>query len=435
MRDLLPATTPADQRRFLMLQGPHGPFFDLLAGMLRAAGAEVWRVGFNRGDEAFWSDPARFIPFREPAEAWPDACAAILHDRGITDLVLYGDTRPIHAIAARLAREAGILVHVFEEGYIRPYWITYERGGSNGNSRLMSMSIAEMRAALSWAASDPPSAPARWGEMRQHVWYGAIYHWFVLARNGGYPNFRPHRAASVMREFVLYLRRLLLMPVHSVGRFLAQRRIRNGGFPYHLALLQLDHDASFRDHSSFDSIADFIELCCAAFAIGAPRHHHLVFKSHPLEDDRVALGRVIAEATARHGLGGRVHFVRSGKLAALLNDARSAVTVNSTAAQQVLWRGLPLKTLGRAVYGKPELVSNQPLIEFFRNPRRPDTNAYRDFRHYLIETSQIAGGFYSARGRRMLLRQVIDILLAAEDPYDALRMGTAAPRHKLRVLG
>ena len=116
MRDLLPATTPADERRFLMLQGPHGPFFDMLAGMLRAAGAEVWRVGFNRGDEAFWSDSAHFIPFRDAAEAWPEACTAILAERRITDLVLYGDTRPIHAIAARLARAAGILVHVFEEG-------------------------------------------------------------------------------------------------------------------------------------------------------------------------------------------------------------------------------------------------------------------------------------------------------------------------------
>ena len=55
-------------RRFLLLQGPHGPFFRALGRMLGAAGAEVWRVGFNRGDEFFWGLPG-YIPFDAPAES------------------------------------------------------------------------------------------------------------------------------------------------------------------------------------------------------------------------------------------------------------------------------------------------------------------------------------------------------------------------------
>ena len=125
---------------------------------------------------------------------------------------------------------------------------------------------------------------------------------------------------------------------------------------------------------------------------------------------------------------------RGGKLAGLLNEARSAVTVNSTAAQQVLWRGIPLKIFGTAVYAKPEFVSDQSLTDFFADPRRPDTEAYRLFRRYLLETSQVPGGFYSARGRRALLRHVVDMVLAPHDPYDALRLGTAAPRQQLRVV-
>jgi capsular polysaccharide export protein len=72
-----------------------------------------------------------------------------------------------------------------------------------------------------------------------------------------------------------------------------------------------------------------------------------------------------------------VHFVRGGKLAPLLDSASSAVTVNSTSAQQALWRGLPLKCFGAAVYDKPEFVSEQPLAEFFRSPKPPDSAAYR----------------------------------------------------------
>jgi capsular polysaccharide export protein len=51
-----------------------------------------------------------------------------------------------------------------------------------------------------------------------------------------------------------------------------------------------------------------------------------------------------------------------------------------------------------------------------------------------LETSQLPGGFYSARGRRQLMRQVVDMMLSSEDPYDALEFGTAAPRQQLRVV-
>ncbi|MFK7754858.1 MAG: capsule biosynthesis protein [Sedimentitalea sp.] len=428
--------TPDEQtsRVFLFLQGPHGPFFNGLGRMLRAAGATVWRVGFNAGDRAFWFHPKSFIPYRGTVEDWPDTFCDLIDERKVTDIVLYGDTRPVHARAVALARNAGLRVHVFEEGYMRPYWVTYERGGSNGHSRLMDMSLGDMQTALAQSDMEAPLPPAHWGDMRHHVFYGALYHWFVLFRNRAFRHFRPHRAQSVAREFGLYARRLMLMPLHMLERSWATLRIRNGGFPYHLALLQLEHDSSFQQHSPFSTMTEFLSEIVTGFAAGAPRHHHLVVKAHPLEDGRVPLRRELARLARQHGLQDRVHYVRGGKLAQLLNDARSAVTVNSTAGQQVLWRGIPLKVFGRAVYAKPEFVSDQPLEAFFAGAARPDARAYKDYRRYLLETSQVPGGFYSTSGRRQLLRQVVDMMLASEDPYDALKSGTAAPRQQLRLV-
>jgi capsular polysaccharide export protein len=391
-------------------------------------------VGFNRGDEAFWHDPATYLAWRGPAEGWPDEAARLFDEHAITDLVLYGDTRFVHARAVALARARGIVVHVFEEGYLRPYWVTYERGGANGHSRLMQLQVADMREALAAADLDHSEAPASWGDMRQHMFWGAAYHFNVLARNRAYPGFRPHRQIGVAAEFGLHLRRLALMPAHWADRVMATWRVRTGGFPYHICLLQLEHDASFRMHSPFATMRDFLEVVVRGFAEGAPSHHHIVFKAHPLEDGRVPLRRDLRNLAAAHGVAGRVHYIRGGKLGALLDHARSAVTVNSTAAQQVLWRGLPLKVFGQAVYAKPEFVSTQSLPEFFARPARPDSRAYRDYRQYLLETSQVAGGFYSTRGRRQLLRQVVDMMLAPEDPYEALSKGTAAPRQKLRLV-
>ncbi len=423
-----------EHRRFLFLQGPHGPWFHRLGRMLRASGAQVWRVGFNRGDRAFWFDAASYIPFRGTQDDWPAAFAALIQHHQITDIVLYGDTRPVHAHAVRLAREAGLTVHVFEEGYLRPHWVTYERDGANGHSRLMGLSVAQMQAALAQSDMDLPDAPARWGDMRQHMFYGALYHWFVLTGFWDYRSFRPHRALTVGQEFWLYCKRLALLPFHALERLAATFRIKHGGFPYHLVLLQLEHDSSFQMHSPFRTMTEFLQLVIEGFANGAAPHHHLVFKAHPLEDGRVPVAREIKRMAQEMGVANRVHFVRGGKLAALLNHARSAVTVNSTAGQQVLWRGLPLKTFGAAVYAKPEFVSTQSIAAFFRQPTRPDSRAYRDYRHYLLETSQVPGGFYSAKGRRALLRQVVDMMLAPEDPYDALTSGNAAPRQQLRVV-
>ena len=427
------AISSGKDRVFLFLQGPHGPFFHKLGKMLRRSGATVWRVGFNAGDRVFWPHRQSYIPFTDPQETWPARFDTILTEKGITDIVLYGDVRTIHATAIARAREKGLTVHIFEEGYLRPYWVTYERDGSNGHSRLMDMTIPTMEETLEGCETDTNMPPGHWGDMRQHVFYGALYHWFVMFANRGYRNFRPHRALTVTREFQLYLNRFLLMPFHAIERRLATWRIKYGGFPYHLVLLQLEHDSSFQKHSPFNSMTEFLEVVLSNFAQHAPTHHHLVFKAHPLEDGRAGVHRELHRLCRLHDLCDRVHYVRGGKLAQLLNETRSAITVNSTAAQQVLWRGIPIKLFGKAVYDKPEFVSTQPLSEFFSAAKRPDARAYKTYRRFLLETSQVAGGFYSARGRRFVLRHVVDMMLSAEDPYDALSSGKAAPRQHLRL--
>ncbi|MCC6008254.1 MAG: capsule biosynthesis protein CapA [Rhodobacteraceae bacterium] len=414
------AQTPGAGRVFLFLQGPHGPYFHKLAQMLSTAGATCWRAGFTAGDAAFWPDSESYLPQTGPLEAWPDALRGLFARLHVTDIVLYGDTRPVHAAAVAEARAQGLGIHVFEEGYLRPYWVTYERGGTNGNSPLMALSIDQMRAALGPEEGDMPDAPARWGDLRQHVAWGALYHALVLVGNRRYRGYRPHRDITVGREFRLYLRRLVTLPVHALQRFAASRQIRGGSFPYHIVLLQLAHDASFRANGHFARMEDFVDHVIDAFAEGAPGHHHLVFKAHPLEDGREPLPAMITRAARRAGVAARVHFVRGGKLASLLDLARSAVTVNSTAAQQALWRGLPVRSFGASVYDHPELVSRQPLSEFFADPTLPDMEAYRTYRRFLLASSQVTGGFYSARGRARLLRRVPDMMLAPRDPYQAL---------------
>lgn len=425
------AALPAARRVFLLLQGPHGPFFDRVGALLRDAGAQVWRVGFNAGDEFFWSDRARLIRHSAAPEDWPAHLARIIAEKDVTDIVLYGDVRPVHAAAQAAAQQHGLVLHVFEEGYLRPFWITYERGGSNGNSALMRIPLRDMRNALRQRPGEIRRPPARWGDMRQHKFYGALYHFFVLAANRRYPGYRTHRQIGVFDEFVLNLRRLLRTPFDAVARMRETRAVRRGGFPYVLVLMQLEHDSNFVAHSPYARMSDFTDEVLAGFAQSAPRHHRIVFKAHPLEDGRGGIHAAILSQARELGIEERVHFVRGGKLARLLAQARAAVTVNSTSAQQALWRGLPVKAMGRAVFCKPGLVSEQNLGEFLADPQPPQAASYRRYRDFLLESSQVPGGFYAAHSRGHALRIVVDMMLSPEDPYQALFAGRGTFRQQM----
>ncbi|MHA3914222.1 capsule biosynthesis protein [Halovulum sp. GXIMD14793] len=410
-------------RHFLFLQGPHGRFFSRLAGALKQAGCGIHRIGFNAGDRFFWKHRNSYTAFEGALEAWRGFLTEFLAQNAVTDIVIYGDTREIHVTALELARANGIRCHCFEEGYLRPYWVTYERDGVNGHSPLMDLSIAEIRQRLPEVGHPQAVPPAQWGALWHHIYLGAIYHWMILFRNQQYRAYQTHRAISVRREWWLHFRRLAKMPVDLIINRAKAARLEASGAAYHVVLMQLAHDSSFIKHSDFERIGDFVDLVVQEFAKGAPQHHKLVFKFHPLEDDRAGLPQLIRTAAAQYGVSDRVHYLRGGKLGPLLDKAKTAVTVNSTAGQQALWRGMPLRVFGRCIYDKPELISTQPLDEFFAMPRRPDKQAYLDFRDYLLQTSQFAGGFYTERGRAQILRDIVDVMLSDRDPY-ALQAGT-----------
>ena len=422
-----------EKRRFLMLQGPHGPFFRELGAMLVKAGHDVLRIGFNRGDQAF-SRGITFHPYRGRLEDWPEALERILTDHGITDIVMYGQVRPIHAEALKLARARGLRPHLYEEGYLRPYWVTYERDGTTGHSPVVDMSISQMSAALNGQGDAPRAAPARWGELRRHIALGAAYHFWVLTANKAYSGIPPHRSVTVWQELMLYLKKLALLPSESVRRIHETRRLRRAGTPYTLALLQLEHDANYQEHSPFKTQAEFVTQVIDAFASGAPMHHQLVFKAHPLEDGRAPVRPVIEKCAAEKGIANRVRYIPGGKLGPLLDMAKSVVTVNSTAAEQALWRGLATRSFGRAVFDKPTLVSQQPLVQFFAEPIAPDNEDYLTYRRYLLKTSQIPGGYYSPKGRSRILRRAVDLMLDPLDPYARLAQQPASGRQHLAAV-
>ncbi len=416
------------KRMFLFLQGPHGPFFSQLACALESYGHATNQIGFNQGDKIFWANKRSFIPFTLPIHAWSGFLQREFREKQITDLVIYNDTRPLHKTAIQAAHAKGINVHIFEEGYLRPYWVTYERDGSNGNSKLMSLAQSAVVPDHLTRGPDPVHAPCHWGDMREHIFYGAVYHWCILCANRQFPNFTSHREISIRKEFRLHLKQLVFTPARIAARFWANLTLKYRTFPYHLILMQLQHDSAFQNHSPFKTNASFLELTLRSFANNAPPHHHLVIKAHPLEDGRSEIAYHLRRLGTKFGINRRIHYLPGGKLAHVLDPALSVVTVNSTAGQQALWRGIPVKTLGQAIYNHDKFISKQSLDAFFAHPKAPNLQAYKAFRNFLLQTSQIPGGFYSKAGRQQAIAQLAKKMFHPLDPYSAYL--TDQPRHK-----
>ena len=121
-------------KRVLMLQGPVGPFFKRLAQDLENSGAEVFKINFNGGDWFF--SPEGSIDFSGNAQEWPDFFSTFLEQHRIDTVILFGDCREYHRLAHAIAHVNGIEIGVFEEGYVRPDYITFESFGVNGFSQL-----------------------------------------------------------------------------------------------------------------------------------------------------------------------------------------------------------------------------------------------------------------------------------------------------------
>ena len=407
-----------ETKKFVFLQGPHGPFFGQLAKLLEETGAHVHRIGFNAGDQRFWPNALGFDAFQDAPEDWRSHFEMFVNENQITDLVLYGDTRAIHAEAITIAKQKNIVVHCFEEGYLRPYWVTYERGGVNGHSELMTIDLNEVVKRRSKRHVDLQAVPAQWGSLWHHNWYGFAYHFALAIGMRKFPNYRPHRNISIWAEVKLNAIRLLSALPRSVSRDYFTRKFLRSGAPFYVAMLQLEHDASLKFHSDVKSQKEFIDELVESFAKSAPRHYRLVFKLHPLDDGRAPLRKWVSDAARKHAIEKRVLTFSGGKLGALMNRAKAAIAINSTSVQQAMWRGIPVKLNGKSVFGKPEFTSAQSTDDFFTSPDHPNKELFLEYRSYLLETSQLGGGFYTQNGRAEVLRNVVDMIVAKKHPYE-----------------
>lgn len=375
----------------LLLQGPVGPFFARFAADLMEAGAAtVTKVNFHAGDWLFYRQNA--VRFVGRMQDWPEFLSQLLDTRKIDTVFLYGDCRPVHVDALKLAKERGLRVGVFEEGYLRPNHITLEQWGVNGHSTLP----RDPQAYLDMPAL-PDLLERSVGKSYWHmVWWGFLY--FTVGALGRLWHSDPlhHRDLSLLeaRPWVRSAWRKLWYRWKQ--RAVMPTLLRCWGQRYFLVPLQVYNDSQVSVHSRFDSIEQFIELVILSFAASAPRRTALVFKHHPMDRGYRDYRPLIDRMSRTNDLIGRVFYIHDQHLPTLLDHARGVVVINSTVGLQALRHGSAVKVMGNAVYNIRGLTHQGSLASFWRHApaARPNQRLLRQFVRYLKHENQVNGSFY-----------------------------------------
>ncbi len=385
-------------RNVLLLQGPVGPFFRKFASQLEGSGHNVVKVNFNGGDWFFYRS-GNYLNYRSSFAAWPAWITQQFVERKIQRIYLFGDCRAYHRQAIEIARKLDIEVFVFEEGYVRPNYITLEKNGVNGNTDACRKAglldrLAQFDANDGAANETSISAPVK-SVFLSSACAAMQYYMASSAMRPMFRQYQHHRALKTLSEGMIWIKSGLRKQLYRITERSISRRLSRGDEKFFLVTLQVHNDMQVTQHSKFGSVEEFIERVIISFA-QAPKDSVLVLKHHPYDRGYKSYKTLIKELAVRHGLKNRIHYVHDTDLPQLLQNAQGTVLINSTVGISSLYHHTPVKSMGFAIYDLPGLTFQGALEDFWNDPGTVDKDLFNKFRQYLVKTTQVNGSVYTA---------------------------------------
>lgn len=382
-------------KRVLMLQGPVGPFFARLAADLTLVNAVVFKVNFNGGDWLFSKHASFFevYDFTANLAAWPEYFSNLLTNLSIDTVFLFGDCRPIHVAALKVIEQRGIHVGVFEEGYLRPDFITLERDGVNNNSSLPSDPSFYLAQPQAGSVTNAEPLGSTYGQATK---WGFLYFAAASFAQFKFSNYQHHRRLG-FSDGPFWLRSLLRKWFYRLSeRHVLPKLMSEHSGNFFLVALQTRGDAQMLVHSKFESVDQFIEQVMASFSKHAAKDSLLIFKHHPLDRGYSDYSQLIKRLSRQYQLEDRCHYIHDQHLPTLLQHACGVVVVNSTAGLSAVGEGVPVKVCGESIFDIQGLTFQGSLDDFWKNApwAIPCANLYQAFRAYLISHTQHQGSFY-----------------------------------------
>ncbi len=379
-----------NNKRVLLLQGPLGPFFKHFSIDLEAAGAQVYKVNFNGGDLLFY--PRNAINYRGKMSDWPEFLEKVLLKYEIDLVLLFGDCRPVHKSARVMAKFHDIELGVFEEGYVRPDYITLERSGVNAHSELSKNPQFYQDLPPIDVPETLKTLPSLW----HAVLWTVLYSWGCMFLLPFFILYKHHRSFFPWQGSYWIWSAFRKVRYSIKERHRQKELVEKYDKHFYLLPLQVHNDAQIHQHSDFPTVESFLRYVVASFKEHAPKDTILVIKHHPLDRGHRDYTRLINRLAKRFDIRQRLIYIHDQHLPTLLNHTKGVVVLNSTVGLSALHHNANVIACGNALYDMPGLTYQGKLDHFWNETvaRPVDKDLLRQFTQYIIDKTQINGNFY-----------------------------------------
>jgi capsular polysaccharide export protein len=393
----------------LLLQGPVGGFFNYLMKEFIKHGSTPFKINFNGGDDWFIDKELdNILSFTDKFNFFEAYLHSIITYYKIDGIILFGDCRPLHKIAIKYCKRNNIPLFVFEEGYIRPNYITFELGGVNANSILTSAINDHLYDKSFYANYIPNETFEKSKELQKTHFHtmkdlskNAIIYWIAMnSSKSKYPNYIHHKDNDTLKSLKYWVRSYIQdFKFNRKESYLEKEVIENSELhkKYFLVCLQVYNDSQIRDHSPYKNNKKFIYEVIKSFAKNGDKNDKLIIKQHPLDMPYHDYTNYIKHVSKLFKLENRILLVHNLHLPTLLKNSKGLITINSTTGLSALYHKIPVQVLGKSLYNIEGLCHQNGLDAFWQSNMKVDYELFKKFRCLIIEHTQIPGTFYNSK--------------------------------------
>ncbi len=391
-------------KRPLLLQGPIGGFFRHLMREYKSAGATPFKINFNGGDEYYMRGFSENVfSYKEPMINFGEYVKEFIQRNRIDGIILFGDCRPLHKVAIEVARANNVAVFVFEEGYIRPNFITLEVDGVNANSPLMGKIEEELKDfKVSKAYNDEEFQHTKdlqvkhFHDMKDMVIRAMNYWFYMEIGKVNFKYYEHHKDGDFFRSMFYWAKSYFKKKFYKTKESWIEDYVqRDLDKKYFLVALQVYNDSQIKDHSKFRNNKRFIYNVMRSFAKNSNGTDFLIIKQHPLDVPYHNYSKFIKHLMGSFKLENRVLYVHDLHLPTLIKHSKGLITINSTTGLSSLYHKIPTITMGRALYNIKGLCFQYGIDKFWKSKLSVNYNTFKKFRNLLITKTQIVGSFYN----------------------------------------
>ena len=401
------------KKNILLLQGPIGKFFNHFKRFCYKYGGVdgVYKINFQIGELLLYFDKNTYF-YRGTIDAWGQYLKEIVEKHKIEQIFLLSTSRIYHQIAIDLAKELNIDVYVFEQGYIRPHYVTIEQNGVNAETNLPKCpefylnlntdnKVKPDKPIINEKRKQLMSIPYNWALFIVHL---SIYGYGIVATN--YLINKHHISPFKDRGKWIFLHtlgfsKLFLKSLFAKVNFKTKKNnnywIKKNKANYYFYPLQVASDTQLTQNAKMTIEESLIQVIESFQAFSLPETY-LIIKHHPLDRGHNNYKKLIFSLAKKYNIPHRIKYIYDCNLSKALQYSLGVIVINSTTGLSALLHKKPVICLSKtAVYDISSLTYQKDLHTFWQEAKSFTINEklLHNFYVYLKRTTQFQGEFYA----------------------------------------